>query len=189
MTAAIRRVLVRELFALILIPAFWPAAPAAQHARRARPAVRRGERPRRQEGADAGRLRPRGSASDAAISDDGKWMTYTYAPNEGDDTLFVKQLDGDKLYTVPIGSAAGGGRGAAAAADSAAAGRRAVLRRFALGRLLRESAGARGPGRGGAGRGGGRGARGPRGGGAPRGGGTAGGGAGATGPQRGTSNC
>jgi acetyl esterase/lipase len=44
-----------------------------------------------------------------AISDDGAWMTYTYAPNDGDETLFVKQLDGDKLYTIPIGSAAGGG--------------------------------------------------------------------------------
>jgi acetyl esterase/lipase len=47
----------------------------------------------------------------ASISDDGAWATYTYAPNEGDDTLFVKQLDGAKLYTVPVGSAAGGGRG------------------------------------------------------------------------------
>jgi acetyl esterase/lipase len=47
----------------------------------------------------------------AAISDDGKWMTYTYAPNDGDDTLFVRQIDGEKLYTVPIGSSGGGGRG------------------------------------------------------------------------------
>ena len=39
MTAAIRRVLVRASFALILIPAFWPAAPAAQQARQAGPAV------------------------------------------------------------------------------------------------------------------------------------------------------
>ena len=46
-----------------------------------------------------------------AISDDGKWVTYTYSPNDGDETLFVKQLDGDKLYTIPIGSAAGAGRG------------------------------------------------------------------------------
>ena len=38
-------------------------------------------------------------------------MTYTYSPNDGDDTLYVKQLDGETLYTVPIGSAAGGGRG------------------------------------------------------------------------------
>ena len=50
-----------------------------------------------------------------AISDDGKWVTYTLTPNDGDETLNVKQLDGDKLYTIPIGSpAAGGGRGAGA---------------------------------------------------------------------------
>ncbi len=47
-------------------------------------------------------------------------MTYAYQPNEGDATLFVKQLDGDKVFTIPIGSApaaaadaAGGGRGGA----------------------------------------------------------------------------
>ena len=48
------------------------------------------------------------------LSPDGKWMTYAYQPNEGDATLFVKQLDGDKLFTIPIGSApaaAGGGGG------------------------------------------------------------------------------
>jgi dipeptidyl aminopeptidase/acylaminoacyl peptidase len=44
-----------------------------------------------------------------ALSPDGKWMSYAYQPNTGDQTLFVKQLDGDKLYTIPIGSAAGGG--------------------------------------------------------------------------------
>jgi dipeptidyl aminopeptidase/acylaminoacyl peptidase len=49
----------------------------------------------------------------AALSPDGKWMSYAYQPNTGDTTLFVKQLDGDKLYTIPVGSAAvaGGGRG------------------------------------------------------------------------------
>ena len=47
-----------------------------------------------------------------AISDDGKWVTYTLTPNDGDETLYVKQLDADRLYTIPIGSpAAGGGRG------------------------------------------------------------------------------
>jgi dienelactone hydrolase len=50
----------------------------------------------------------------AAISDDGKWATYTYAPNDGDSTLFVKQLDGDTLHTIPIGSAAAAGAGGAA---------------------------------------------------------------------------
>ena len=46
-----------------------------------------------------------------AVSDDGKWMTYTVSPNDGDDTLAVKQLDGDTVHTIPIGSSAGGGRG------------------------------------------------------------------------------
>ena len=41
-----------------------------------------------------------------ALTPDGKWMTYTYAPNEGDDTLFVRQLDGSALYTIPVGSGA-----------------------------------------------------------------------------------
>jgi len=54
------------------------------------------------------------------LSADGKWMSYAYQPNEGDATLFVKQLDGDKVFTIPIGSApaaaadgGGGGRGGA----------------------------------------------------------------------------
>ena len=49
------------------------------------------------------------------LSADGKWMSYAYQPNEGDGTLYVKQLDGDKVFTIPIGSApaaAGGGGGA-----------------------------------------------------------------------------
>ena len=40
----------------------------------------------------------------AAISNDGKWMQYTVAPNDGDATLFVKSLDGDKVYEVPRGA-------------------------------------------------------------------------------------
>jgi dipeptidyl aminopeptidase/acylaminoacyl peptidase len=49
-----------------------------------------------------------------AISPDGKWMTYAYQPNDGDATLYVKELDGSKLYTIPAGTApqpAGGGGG------------------------------------------------------------------------------
>ncbi|MCG6954575.1 MAG: prolyl oligopeptidase family serine peptidase, partial [Gemmatimonadetes bacterium] len=38
------------------------------------------------------------------LSNDGNWMTYAYNPNDGDDTLFVKALDTDKLYTIPLGS-------------------------------------------------------------------------------------
>jgi len=55
----------------------------------------------------------------SGLSPDGKWMSYAYQPNEGDATLFVKQLDGDKIFTIPIGSApaaadgGGGGRGGA----------------------------------------------------------------------------
>src|SRR5215831_17740706 len=37
----------------------------------------------------------------AALSSDGKWMTYIYTPNEGDGTLYFKQLDGGKTYTIP----------------------------------------------------------------------------------------
>ncbi len=50
-----------------------------------------------------------------ALSADGKWMTYTYQPNDGDATLYARQLDGDKTYTIAIGAAPGG-------ADAAAAG-------------------------------------------------------------------
>jgi len=41
----------------------------------------------------------------AAISPNGRWMTWTYRPNEGDDTLFIRELDGPQLHTVPNGSA------------------------------------------------------------------------------------
>ena len=40
----------------------------------------------------------------AAISADGKWMHYTVTPNDGDATLLVKALDGDKVYEVPRGA-------------------------------------------------------------------------------------
>ena len=46
-----------------------------------------------------------------AISPDGKWMTYTLQPNDGDATLLVKQLDGDRVYTVNAGTAPAAGRG------------------------------------------------------------------------------
>ena len=39
-----------------------------------------------------------------AISPDGKWMTYAYRPNEGNDTLYVELLDGDTRYEIPLGS-------------------------------------------------------------------------------------
>ena len=48
-----------------------------------------------------------------AISPDGRWMTYAYQPNEGDVTLFVKEIDGSKVYTISAGAPpqAGGGAG------------------------------------------------------------------------------
>lgn len=53
--------------------------------------------------ADIGRWKRIGNT---ALSPDGKWLTYTFTPNEGDDTLFVRNLDTDKLYTIPGGSGA-----------------------------------------------------------------------------------
>jgi hypothetical protein len=60
----------------------------------------------------------------ASISRDGKWMTFTYMPNEnGDPLLHVKALDGDKDYAVSLGAAGGaGGRGAPAGRGGGAGG-------------------------------------------------------------------
>ncbi len=52
--------------------------------------------------ADIGRWK---RIDNAALSADGAWMSYVYAPNEGDDTLFVRQLGGAKVYSIPVGSA------------------------------------------------------------------------------------
>lgn len=43
--------------------------------------------------------------ADVQLSGDGKWMTYGYAPNEGDGTLYVRDLTGTKLHTITRGSA------------------------------------------------------------------------------------
>lgn len=42
--------------------------------------------------------------SSSSLSDDGAWISYSYTPNEGDGTLFIKQLNGDNLYTIPVGA-------------------------------------------------------------------------------------
>jgi dienelactone hydrolase len=39
-----------------------------------------------------------------ALSENGQWFQYTYRPNEGDDTLFVKNLANQKVYTIPSAS-------------------------------------------------------------------------------------
>lgn len=41
----------------------------------------------------------------ATLSNDGKWITYVYQPNEGDGTLYVRPFAGGKTYTIPVGSA------------------------------------------------------------------------------------
>ena len=41
----------------------------------------------------------------ATISANGQWMAYAHQPNDGDPTLFVKQLDGSKSFTIAVGSA------------------------------------------------------------------------------------
>src|SRR4051812_33950311 len=41
-----------------------------------------------------------------ALSRDGKWMTFTYTPNEGGEpVLHVKALDADQDYVVSLGTA------------------------------------------------------------------------------------
>src|SRR5512146_2805188 len=52
--------------------------------------------------ADIGRWK---RINNADLSPDGAWMTYVYAPNDGDDTLFVRQLSGSTIHTIPGGSA------------------------------------------------------------------------------------
>ena len=64
--------------------------------------------------------------TNAALSADGKWMTYVVTPNEGDGTLLDSQLDGSKAIHDPRRLGAG------------------LLRRLALRRLLRQSAERRG---------------------------------------------
>ncbi len=139
------RYLTRAALALALAIALLPASPAAigqaQSAAPATTAAPDGKKVLTL--ADYG---PWKRITQTAISDDGKWVTYTYSPNDGDETLFVKQLDGDKLYTIPIGSAGGAGRGGGGGGVGARRRRRrrgrAVLRQRPLDWVLRESAGA-----------------------------------------------
>lgn len=43
--------------------------------------------------------------ANTTLSADGKWMAYVVTPNEGDGTLFVRQLDGTTIHNIPVGSA------------------------------------------------------------------------------------
>ena len=42
----------------------------------------------------------------ANISNDGNWMSYGLRPNGGDDTLFIQNLNSEKLYKIKYASAA-----------------------------------------------------------------------------------
>ncbi len=53
------------------------------------------------------------------LSHDGRWMTFTYSPNEGEPLLHVKELDGTHDYT----SSLGGGRGGRAGGGGGRGGR------------------------------------------------------------------
>lgn len=95
-----------------------------------------------------------------ALSPDGRWMTFTYSPNEGGSTiLHVKALDGAKDYTASVGSAAGGGRAGGGAPGGRGGGGAANLPAFtsdshwAAYMVTPEGRGAGGAGRGARGRG------------------------------------
>ena len=103
--------LTRAALALAAIVAFWPARPAAQKTAAPSTGPAAATAPDGKKILTLADYGPWKRVTSAAISDDGKWVTYTFSPNDGDETLFVKQIDGDTLYTVPIGSAGAGGRG------------------------------------------------------------------------------
>jgi len=62
------------------------------------------------------------SIASVALTDNGQWACYIYRPREGNANLYVRQLDGDKLYTIAIGSQGAGGRGGGAPAGAGAGG-------------------------------------------------------------------
>ncbi|MBZ5497217.1 MAG: hypothetical protein LAP85_12510 [Acidobacteriia bacterium] len=95
---------------LTIVPAGgFQAGPPAQN--QAQPAQQAAGEKKALTVADYGRWR---SIASVAPSEDGQWACSIYRPREGDSTLYVKQLDGEKLYTISIGSQGAGGRGAGA---------------------------------------------------------------------------
>ena len=44
------------------------------------------------------------SITSTSISDDGNWITFGYSRREADDTLYVKNLESDKLHVIPLAS-------------------------------------------------------------------------------------
>ena len=98
--------------ACIVIPAVQAIAQAVTQVSTATPATNASRDPKKVLTlADYGRWN---RITQTAISPDGKWMSYAYQPNDGDITLYVKELDGSKVYTIAAGAppaAAGGGGG------------------------------------------------------------------------------
>jgi len=42
--------------------------------------------------------------SSTSLSPGGGWISFAYRPNAGDDTLYVKEIDGEGRYEIPVGS-------------------------------------------------------------------------------------
>jgi dipeptidyl aminopeptidase/acylaminoacyl peptidase len=42
----------------------------------------------------------------AELSDDGIWTSFAYRPNDGEDTLHIRKVDGSLHYTIPLASSA-----------------------------------------------------------------------------------
>ena len=95
-----------RLALLCAIPLFLATAAVAQQdsaSNAATPAARTDTGAKKVLGlADIGRWK---RINNADLSPNGVWMTYVYAPNDGDDTLFVRQLSGSAIYTIAGGSA------------------------------------------------------------------------------------
>ena len=104
-----RQPLARAL-ALVVIVAAQASAQATTQVSAATPAPASGDPKKVLTLADYGRWN---RITQTAISPDGKWMSYAYQPNDGDVTLYVKEIDGSRLHTIAAGAppAAGGGGG------------------------------------------------------------------------------
>ncbi|HUQ81475.1 MAG TPA: hypothetical protein VM076_10070, partial [Gemmatimonadaceae bacterium] len=103
----------RLALAFVVVPALHAVAQTGTQvsaATQAPPGTSRGDPKKVLTLADYGRWN---RITQTAISPDGKWMTYAYQPNDGDVTLYVKEIDGAKVYTIAAGAppAAGGGGG------------------------------------------------------------------------------
>ena len=91
----IRRSVSPALLALAVATGLAPVAGYAQPAPRQQPAEMRAAAPNGPRPITLDDYPKFRRITGAAISNDGAWMHYTIAPNEGDATLYVKSLDTD----------------------------------------------------------------------------------------------